>query len=223
MPFPTLAVFLLGLSILAGCGKPPEPTPTGFRPQVLSSKELKPLGEFEVVSGKLILTDPGYDIQAVRGGLGAEISKAMPGTWRAGVTLKKFEGDEFICFAELLAWHSTIGELDALSWIEGPTFLGVDSGQMGIFEAAKFRDVTIVPPDQKWTFGDGRSQPAIEEDLWYSLCCEIANPEGGGTITGGVISRSGNGDGSYGYFLARNSEGSVVGVRIIFVDDEGRG
>ena len=44
-----------------------------------------------------------------------------------------------------------------------------------------------------------------------------------GVLPFGVVSRSGMGDGGYAFSTACDKAGKVVGVWIVFVDDEGQG
>jgi hypothetical protein len=74
----------------------------------------------------------------------------------------------------------------------------------------------------KWTY-EG-SKPADPSNLWYSYCCETTSSgRQAGTIPFGAVSTSGKGDGGYEFWVAHDSAGKVIGVWVVFVDDDGHG
>ncbi|MGM1049418.1 MAG: hypothetical protein ACQEXX_25235 [Bacillota bacterium] len=53
---------------------------------------------------------------------------------------------------------------------------------------------------------------------WYYTCCDITESgEEAGILDGGVVSRSGMGNGTYGVYKAVNAQDEVVGVKIVFI------
>lgn len=85
---------------------------------------------------------------------------------------------------------------------------GVDSGQAGIFDINHYRI-----PDVE----DHDDQVDTDSD-WYLACCDITESgEEAGVLTGGVVSRTGIGDGAYGVYKAVNEQDQVVGVKIVFI------
>lgn len=96
-------------------------------------------------------------------------------------------------------------------WETCEFIVGVDSGQAGIFDHQIYRvDESVI--------GETEFMP---EDKWYSSCCDQTLGElGAGVINGGVVSSSGFGDGGYEAFIAKNAEGKVIAVQIVFITEE---
>jgi hypothetical protein len=190
---------------------------------MLGSKSETQFGTFQVTSDILVVSDPGYDIETVELGSGAMLRNPLKGRWRAHAVIAHFSSPSFSIVADLVVHHESV-ELTDLSWEKGAGLVGVDAGMMGVYDLNRFHDHSVVPKDMRWTFGNGKNQPAIPEDLWYSMCCELTlSGTSGGVFTGGVVTTSGKGDGGYEYFLSRSSDGHVVGVKVHFVDDDGGG
>lgn len=188
----------------------------------LDSKFTKKLGRFEVRDGVLVVSDPSYDLDDVRRGSGVEILNAKKGDWNAQITISEFRQPRLALVSSLTVFHSSIRDFQELSWaFEG--CVGVDRGMMGIYDFSAFHDRDRVPLETEWTFGESKDQPADPGELWYSLCCELCLHHQSGILDGGVVTRSGKGDGNYEYSIARNNDGSVVGIQLVFVDDSGRG
>ncbi|MFE9275741.1 hypothetical protein ACQKLN_08765 [Paenibacillus glucanolyticus] len=84
----------------------------------------------------------------------------------------------------------------------------MDSGQAGIFDIQKYRI-----PD-----ADSVSDSSDTDTEWYYACCDITESgEEAGVLDGGVVSRTGMGDGAYGVYKAVNGQEQVVGVKIVFI------
>lgn len=84
----------------------------------------------------------------------------------------------------------------------------MDSGQAGIFDIQKYRI-----PD-----ADPTSDSSDTDTEWYYACCDITESgEEAGVLDGGVVSRTGMGDGAYGVYKAVNEQEQVVGVKIVFI------
>lgn len=183
------------------------------------------LGAFVVASDALIASDPGYDLETVARGLGAKLANPMKGRWTAKMVKIQFKSPQpslsptYPFIADLIACHESV-ESSGLTWEKASGYLAVDTGTMSIVDAPQFKNESSVPKEIKWSQGE----PAIRDDLWYSMCFEVKNtPTGGGVILGGAVSRTGKGAGSYDFFVARSAEGAVVGIKVHFVDDDGRG
>jgi len=213
--FPGLLLVLA--LVVSGCDRPSQPRHT------LQSKTNVFLGTFEVTSSNLVAGDPGYDLDTFKTpGLGALLTNCHSGTWNAQTVIKHFAPPAFSLTSELLAWHTNVTNPSTLKWQKQKGGIGVDGGQAGIFDLAHFSDQKIVPADVKWT--QGKPGPIIPENLWYSLCCEVTLGRAeGGVIPFGAVSTSGMGDGGYEYFVARDDKGIIIGVWILFVDDQGKG
>ena len=97
------------------------------------------------------------------------------------------------------------------SWKEQQdNFVGVDSGQAGVFDAKYFEDDKLARQYQV-------EDPICPDQPWYSLCCDRTLGEtGAGIIPYGVVSSSGLGDGSYSYYT-NTVDGKTVGVQIVFM------
>lgn len=95
---------------------------------------------------------------------------------------------------------------------EDAASLGVDSGQLGVFDHHYYTSVAYP-----------NNAEAADND-WYRRCCTITcYLEGAGVMDrSGFVASSGYGDGCYGLRVARRSDGSVVGMRIRFIFDKGR-
>ena len=85
-----------------------------------------------------------------------------------------------------------------------PFVAGVDSGQAGIFDIQKYRI-----PD-----ADATSDSSDTDSDWYLACCNITESGEAGVLDGGVVSRTGIGDGAYGVYKAVNEQDQVVGVKL---------
>ncbi len=170
------------------------------------------LGEFNVVSGKLVISDPCYRRGTWCMG---ELQNVKNGKWAARVELTDDEGR----VAELVAYHSEDGSLGYLSSLEPADFsVGVDSGQAGIFDGNHFRNdndtvgYKLINPDQQ----------ICEEDPWYSMCCDMTlhSECRAGTIPFGVVSSSGYGDGGYECKFGRDAAGQINYISIVFIEEE---
>lgn len=175
---------------------------------VLEEKQLRiHLGVFESHSGQLVVSDPCYELGNWGQGV---LENVTTGKWNAYV--EKIDGGEWgeRC-AVVIALHESLREEDEAAWEACDFVVAVDSGQAGIFERTVYRnDDSVV--------GETTFDP---DDKWYSSCCDLTLTDlGAGVINGGVVSSSGFGDGGYVAFVARNSEGKVVGVQIVFITDE---
>lgn len=158
---------------------------------------METIGNFECNSGKLLATDPCYEkgiwCQVI-------IENARAGTWRAFAKMN--DSDWGTRVAELHAYHKAITP-HVRDWCHLKGLVGVDSGQAGIFDMATF-------PDNK-----GRHF----SDPWYKTCCDTTSEGQAGVIPGGVVSRSGFGDGAYDIFVSER-QGKVEAIRIVFFDTE---
>lgn len=169
--------------------------------------------EFEIVSGKVRVTDPCYDTTTW---CSTELKKVKNGKWNAS-TLKSDEDDWGIRCAELQVWHSDYNKHDVvnLSMKLVDADIGVDSGQAGIFDSKFFKDNKLAKKEYDKT----GAKPFMEDDLWYSLSCDqTLAEEQWGIVPYGVVSTSGFGDGSYRAYVTEK-EGEVVAIKIVFIPD----
>lgn len=163
--------------------------------------EVSVIGQFEVTSGALIVSDPCYKREYLEDGtdIMGRIEGVRNGIWYAEVHLDCGTVTELVATAEETfpkEWW----------WRREKFFeVGVDSGQAGIFDDSVYPQVDIVK------YGD--------PDNFYGRCCE-QTVDVAGVVPGGVVSRSGHGDGCYLCFTARNEAGECIGVKIVFMTDE---
>jgi hypothetical protein len=175
------------------------------------------LGTFNVVSRSLHLSDPCYqDISS-----GVTLSGVRQGTWHAqvrhacdwglrpffvGAFHESYEGGIPLVKGDLWSLENENG------WKRAQGDVGVDSGQAGIFDAKLYGSNEAVKETPKWKADEGAG------GLWYAACCDatIENQVGAGLVPGGVVSRSGHGDGGYSAYY-RTKGGEVVAVFIDFL------
>jgi hypothetical protein len=161
------------------------------------------VGEFEITGGKAMITDPCYERGTWCQGV---VEKVKNGTWDAFVTTSN-EGTWGVRNAQLFVRHMSKPALQADDCNEKTEIeVGVDSGQAGIFDDAKF-------PDNPGDYDDSS---------WYYRACQLTleTESGAGIMEGmGVNSSAGFGDGSYDCFVHRTVEGEIDGIRISFIDD----
>lgn len=165
------------------------------------------LGNFKVDSGQLVVADPCYELDKNIVIMGV-LEPAMNGTWASEV--EKVEVRDWgEANAKLIAYHDSVaGQGAYLEWIKCPFVAGVDSGQAGIFDIRQYR-----VPD-----ADAEQGRDDTDSEWYLSCCDITeNGEEAGVLDGGVVSRTGVGDGAYGVYKAVNEHDLVVGVKIVFM------
>lgn len=163
------------------------------------------LGAFEVASGKLVIADPCYRLDENSVIMGV-IAPARQGTWHAQGTMVELDGWGDV-YARLLACHVSVqGREEELDWLKCPFFVGVDSGQAGIFDHGLYR---------RFSLGEEREQ---DDGPWYEACCDLSTGDyEAGVLAGGAVSRSGIGDGAYGAYVAYNERQEAVAVKIVFI------
>ena len=165
------------------------------------------LGLFEMVSGRMAVSDPCYDRNAWCRG---ELEGVLNGTWRA----QAVEQDSGKRIARLIAFHEDYAYAKLPRMERADFEVGVDSGQAGLFDARHYRDDSVAWEPATSPFG-GRGA------AWYELCCRTTStPMHGGVIPYGAVSNSGYGDGCYGCTFWRNDDGKVVRVEIEFIRSE---
>lgn len=174
------------------------------------------LGEFKVESGKLFISDPCYkrDIWCA-----SAVSNTKKGTWEAYIETKD-EGEWGERISGLYAIHTDYSYNEVTEYPDCDSIinLGVDSGQLGIFDYEHFRD------DQQFDiYFESKFVPNSEceneGDKFYGACCDITLSKlGAGVIPYGCVSSSGYGDGMY-YALIYFHNNEVVAVKVVFIDE----
>ena len=169
--------------------------------------------EVITLSNKVIVSDPCYSIptwcQTV-------LTDVLPGRYISQVN----EDPETDRCAELLVIHEDYYQKH-LDYFDHSS-CGVDSGQLGIFDAASYRNdaaaADISTPRINFTI----SGDAQDGDAWYEKMCKITlgEPLQYGAYDTGVVSSSGWGDGMYPLQVARNDGGQIVAMLVTFIDLE---
>lgn len=163
--------------------------------------------EFIVSSGKLIISDPCY---TAGNGCNIVLENVRNGTWKTSFSRNfdnRIESLSAFC-GEVRKFHYV--------WEKLKEEIGVDSGQAGIFDLEKYRRDKFV--DGKITFDRGVDEPG---EKFYAKCCDVTlSEEQVGVVSGGVVSSSGYGDGSYRCFVLKDADDKIFGVKISFIDDE---
>ena len=168
------------------------------------------LGEFEVVSGKLAVSDPCYNTDVWCRG---ELENVMNGTWHASA-VELYTGSWGRRIARLIAVHENYAD-EKMSKGQCMGFdVGVDSGQAGLFDASHYRDDTVIPNHENLK----DKEPS---EIWYDHCCNITlSPLSAGVLPYGVVSSSRYGDGSYDCFVCRNEYGQIIRAEIEFIPED---
>ena len=164
------------------------------------------------LSNEVIVSDPCYSrptwCQTV-------LTDVLPGRYISQVN----EDPETDRCAELLVIHEDFYQSRLI--YDEHSSCGVDSGQLGIFDAASYRSDAaaegITTPYVDFALpGD-----SLEGDSWYTKMCKFTLAElNWGAYDAGVVSRSGWGDGMYPLDVARNDKGQIVAMLITFIDTD---
>lgn len=157
------------------------------------------LGQFEITSGKVVVSDPCYKLGTWCMGTLENVKK---GKWTAKI-LKTNEGDWGNRVAALIATHKDKDfGYDFCKWEKQTFEVGVDSGQAGIFDSTGFK-----------SDDDNYDDP----NSWYRRVCEITLADCGAGIidNSGVASSSGYGDGGYDCSVIKEN-GKIIAIMIDF-------
>ena len=163
------------------------------------------------LSSEVIVSDPCYSrptwCQTV-------LTNVLPGQYISQVN----EDPESGRCAELLVIHEDFyqSHLD----YSDHSGCGVDSGQLGVFDAASYRSDAaaegITTPPVDFSIGN-----ELEGDAWYEKMCKFTLSDlGWGSYDAGVVSSSGYGDGMYPLDVATNDKGQIVAMLITFIDTD---
>lgn len=158
---------------------------------------------------KVYVTDPCYDIDAR---FQAYIDNVTPGNY-ACFTVITDEGELGHRVAELHVvkedffskYHNNVKEIpyDANPI---PIYIGVDSGQCGIFDADYY---------EKHQPDDDYDNP----NSWYRKVCNITDDFAGITDNIGVVTSSGYGNGIYPLFVVREDD-KIVAMKVVFISED---
>lgn len=171
--------------------------------------------QFEIKSGKLVLSDPCYDLGTWCQGIVDGVKK---GKWVGDVEYIDSFGHRV---AKLWAYHEDypMSGDDIKGYGEILEFTGgVDSGQFGYFDHEEYRNDNIVQGVERVTPDD----VICDDEPWYSICCDrTLSKDKWGEIPFGIVSSSGYGDGSYPTYGIKDVDGKEwVGFVTLFIWDD---
>lgn len=161
------------------------------------------------LSDRAVIIDPSYNMDEL--GCGAVLENILPGTWVCGVDYHEYWEDKPGRVASLYGYNidepAIDFSLDKLEWV---AVCGVDTGQLGIFDDAYFARSLEIDPRRK---GD-----------WYDEVCEVTLTDlrAGAKDERCYVSSSGEGDGGYAVYVARNGAGQIIGIRIPFITSDNK-
>jgi hypothetical protein len=172
------------------------------------------LGKFNVESGKVMVSDPCYEVGTWCQG---QLDKVKNGEWVANIE-QSDEGSWGIRNSELVAYHSGYGMPSSWQWNRESFDIGVDSGQAGIYDLNFYRNDSMIGEIDN-SLGFDLSE---EGERFYSLNCDLTcrTEDKAGVMDYGVVSTSGYGDGGYTLYTARDKDGEVIAMKIVFIEDE---
>jgi len=170
----------------------------------------EPVGEFDITNGKMLVTDPCYERGTWCHGI---LENVKNGTWEAHAYMEDY-GRSLLGGTRVKALavkHKGTHLEGKFQEHSAPFEVGVDSGQAGFFNEA------LYPSGEPGEYGDLKS--------FYGRACaqthdETNRHQHAGTITEGVVSSSGWGDGGYACTYVMDNEGFVVAARIDFITDD---
>ena len=169
-----------------------------------------PLGEFEIKSGEVIVSDPCYAIGTWCQGL---VRNVKNGTWVADVACLEESGRN----AFLVVHHKDYIMPMGTVWEQLDFDIGVDSGQAGFYDYAGYKKDDSVPGSIKNTLGFDLNEPG---EKFYAFNCDLTlkTEHDAGVLPTGAVASSGYGDGSYTVSVVKDEEGKVVAMEVIFID-----
>ena len=170
------------------------------------------------VNDKLLLTDPCYEL----------------GTWCTGEAVLPYGSYNCYCtyrdkcVAGIYIINTDVKGLNNV--FEGKRIsgnLGVDSGQLGIFNTIRYNkgvskeefekslELKFLYEDWKRTYDENDT----DKDSFYKCCCNYTlTQQKCGVIKGvGFVSSSGYGDGTYMAHYLVNKQGEKVGLQVVFM------
>ena len=174
-----------------------------------AKESAKTLGHFEVRNG-IILSDPCYKKDTW---CALEIPKdrVKQGVWEASVCYKDKRCSKLMAFHENFVPRN----IKSADWKPQNDELGVDSGQLGIYDSEFYNDCSVA---KHYKFIDEEHKNLGDNGLWYGMNCDITLSDVmAGILPYGCVSSSGYGDGAYlADYLIDNKK--IVGIRITFIE-----
>ena len=156
------------------------------------------------LGNKVMVSDPCYGLN----------------TWCQGVLENVLPGiyDCRVEYSDEGAWGERVSAIEVIHadcgiriYEEADFEVGVDSGQAGVFDYEYYCKYHT----------DDNDRNHVDDD-WYDKVYDITlSDESAGTIDEcGIVSSSGYGDGCYACWVARNSDGYIVAIRIEYITEE---
>lgn len=163
------------------------------------------LGSFQQTSTQMAATDPCYDSD-VPNDIRGILSNVKTGTWNAYAVSSKHDSSVM----ELQVLHESCSPEsgDSSVWMRLEGFqVGVDSGQAGFFDNAKYPY--------------GNLGEYSEKESFYRKASELTIDGAGGIVDNfGAVTSSGDGDGCYECYALYDDQDGIVGAKIIFLDTD---
>ena len=179
-------------------------------------------GKLEITD-KVLLTDPCYDLGTWCTGE-ADLPKGIYNCYS-----RTCEGRVSSIFI-LKEDFDSLGQLYLVDLDNPIENLGVDSGQLGIFNKDKYgkavsKEVFEKSLDADFPYEDWKrlwEDDMTNKDCFYKCCCNctLANDNCGVIENVGFVSSSGWGDGSYVAFYLTDFNENRVGLQVIFIDED---
>jgi hypothetical protein len=175
----------------------------------------------------VIVSDPCYKLapESVFGPV--KIENVKPGVYVCEVE-QSDEGSWGVRNARIIALHldycedseNPDHEQDSsnMEWEEYPRGLGVDSGQLGIFSLASYRNDRWAEKHIKEPMAEYITKDK-DGDVFYGKMCSLTNDKikNWGVYPEGAVTSTGFGDGSYTMHTIKNYQNQVVGFAIQFI------
>lgn len=161
---------------------------------------------------EVVVSDPCYSIPTWCQTI---LTSVLPGRYIVQVNEDPDSGRN----AELLVIHEDHYQKDLK--FEDYGSCGVDSGQLGVFDAASYRNDAIAPDIM--IPGDFVLPGELSDgDKWYEAMCRytLGNEQQWGSYDAGVVSSSGWGDGVYPLEISKDQDGNIVAMLITFIFPE---
>ena len=170
----------------------------------------KYLGDFQIESGMVFVSDPCYELDTECAKL---VENVKNGKWIAEIETKKVWGERV---SKLRCYHVSVKHGDRIEWETVSADIGVDSGQAGVFDYDHFKKDS----DAEGLIRESKKEIICKDEPWYSMCCDrTLNESGAGVIPFGVVSSSGLGDGTYICEVAKEDD-VVVAIQVNFLEEE---
>lgn len=172
------------------------------------------LGNLEIKSGKVRVTDPCYDLDVW---CAKTLENVATGKWKAFTNMVTvLEGGAHERNGSLIMVHDDMKETPGqLDWRLIGSDIGVDSGQAGIYDLEAFGKDHLYPEVTNTLDLDLSQSP----NRFYAANCDLTLTElGAGVLVQGVVSSSGWGDGVYNYYTVKNDEDEIVAIKVVFID-----